>query len=65
MRPTRQVVARISVNRTPEPQPPSRVAVLDEPVAPVEPPGPPPTLPRLGAADRICDALRRWLEEEM
>jgi hypothetical protein len=62
MRPTRQVVARISVSRTPEPQPSSRTQVLD---APFEPSRPVPPLPRLGAADRICDALRRWLEEEM
>jgi len=62
MRPTRQVVARISVSRTAEPQPATRTQVLDEPF---EAPRPPPPLPRLGAADRICDALRRWLEEEM
>ncbi len=63
MRPMRQVVARVGVvSEASEPKPPSRTQVLDEPP---EAPRSPPPLPRLGTADRICDALRRWLEEEM
>jgi len=62
MRPVRQVVARVSLSKTSEPQPPSRTLVLDESL---EAPRSPPPLPRLGAADRIRDALRRWLEEDM
>ena len=61
MRPSRQVVARVSFS-TSEQQPPARTLVLDESF---EVPQPPPPLPRLGAADRIRDALRRWLEEDM
>lgn len=62
MRPTRQVVATSSLIRTLERQPPARTLALDEPVAATEAPAP---LPRLGAADRISEALRRWLEEDM
>jgi hypothetical protein len=61
MLPTRQVVARISVDRNRE-RPATRVPFLDEPS---RAPDLPPPLPRPGAADRICDAVRRWLEEDM
>ncbi len=58
MRQPRQVVA----TSTRSPEPPERTLVLDEAA---EAPRPPTPLPRLGAADRIREALRRWLEEDM
>ncbi len=61
MLPTRQVVARISVDRTRD-RVAARALFLDEPF---RAPDLPPPLPSPGAADRICEAVRRWLEEDM
>jgi hypothetical protein len=59
MRQARQVVA--TSTRTQEPPKPERHS-LD--LVSETPPSPAP-LPRPGPADRIAEALRRWLEEEM
>ena len=54
-------VAVVTSTRTQEPQRPARLA----PQAATPLPPPPTPLPPMNAADRIADALRRWLEEEM
>jgi hypothetical protein len=53
-------VAVVTSTRTPDPQWPARFPRRTEPL-----PQAPAPLPRMGAADRIAEALRRWLEEEM
>lgn len=61
MREARQVATTSTSTRTQEPSRPDRL-----PLDPgFETPPPPAPLPRLGAADHIREALRRWLEEEM
>jgi hypothetical protein len=62
MRPTHQVTVRTSSFSRTTALPAARPPALDESL---EAPKSPPPLPRLGTADRICDALRRWLEEDM
>jgi hypothetical protein len=53
---------QVAATSTRSPEPAARTLVLDDSA---EAPGPPTPLPRLGTADRIRDALRRWLEEDM
>jgi hypothetical protein len=57
----REAQALVTTTRTQEPP-----ALLGLPFdAALEAPPPPAPLRRLGAADRIREALRRWLEEDM